>query len=78
MKYSNGRRVTVGDRVKLSKGQRGVVVGSIDSREYTPDFPKEEWEYLGSGIIIKSDSGEVFHYAEPDEDFDFIKPVAAP
>jgi hypothetical protein len=78
MKYPSGRKVAVGDHVKLWSNQRGVVVCSIDTKEFTHDYPKEEWEYLGSGIIIKTDSGEIFHYTEPDEDFEFIKSLAPP
>ena len=78
MKYHNGRTVSVGDRVKLWHDQRATVVCSIDTREFTEDFPKEEWGYLGSGIIVKTDAGEIFHYAKPDEDFDLVKSVAAP
>ena len=78
MKYSTGQRVSLGDRVKLWKGRYGTVVCSIDTGEFTQDYPRSEWEYLKSGIIIKTDTGEVFHYNQPDEDCEFITPVATP
>jgi|HubBroStandDraft_6_1064221.scaffolds.fasta_scaffold2274761_2 hypothetical protein len=78
MNYDSGRRVAVGDRVKLWKGQYGTVVCSIDTKEFTPEYPATEWEYLNSGIIIKTDAGDVFHCVEPDEDFEFIKSAADP
>jgi hypothetical protein len=52
-------------------------VCSIDTAEFTDDYPKAEWGYLGSGVVIKTDVGDVFHYAEPDEDFKLIKPSPA-
>lgn len=78
MKYPSGRRVAVGDRVKLWSSQYGTVVCSIDTKDFSQDYPREEWEYLGSGIIVKTDTGEVFHYAEADEDLEFIKSVTIP
>jgi hypothetical protein len=78
MKYHSGREVAVGDRVKLWHDKRGTVVCSIDSGKYSPNFPREEWEYLASGIVIETDSGEVFHYSDPDEDFEFVKSATTP
>ena len=78
MKYLDGQDVTVGDRVKLSDDQHGIVVCSLDSKKFTADYPKSEWSYLKSGILIKTDSGELFHYTKPDEDFQLIERAKAP
>jgi hypothetical protein len=78
MKYPNGRHVAVGDRVELWKDRQGTVVCSIDTGEFTAEYSKSEWGYLGSGVVIRTDAGDVFHYAEPDEDFKLIKSSAAP
>ena len=78
MKYFDGRRVALGDRVKLWNSQHGTVVGSIDTGEFTKEYPKAQWSYLKSGIIVKTDSGEIFHYAEPDEDFELVSSNASP
>jgi hypothetical protein len=78
MKYPNGRHVAVGDRVELWRGRQGTVVCSIDTGEFSDKYPKSEWDYLGSGVVIKTDSGDVFHYAESDEDFKLIRSSAAP
>ncbi|HWD58626.1 MAG TPA: hypothetical protein VG308_10130 [Stellaceae bacterium] len=72
MKYASGRDVMVGDRVKLSADEYGTVVCSVDTDEYTGDYPKSAWSYLDCGILIKTDDGELFHYTEPDEDFEPI------
>ena len=78
MKYPNGRHVAVGDRVELWKDRQGTVVCSIDTGEFTSDYPKSEWGYLGSGVVIRTDAGEVFHYAQPDEDLKLVKSSATP
>jgi hypothetical protein len=78
MQYPSGRKVALGDRVKLWHGQRGIVVCSIDTKEFSPDFPQKDWGYLGHGIVIKTDSGEIFHYTEADEDFELINSATAP
>jgi hypothetical protein len=77
MLYPDGVCVKLGDKVKLWNGSDGTVVCSIDTNEYMPTFPKAEWGYLEAGIIIKSDNGSLFHYAEADEDFEKIESVDA-
>ena len=78
MKYSDGRTVAVGDRVKLWDDQYGTVVCSIDTRKFSREYTKANWAYLKSGIIVKTDKGEVFRYTEPDEDFELVKSSTAP
>jgi hypothetical protein len=78
MKYPNGHDVRVGDRVKLWRGQPGTVVCSIETGDFSTEYPKTEWAYLKHGIIVKTDSGEVFHYTEVDEDFELIGFKRAP
>src|SRR5260370_9045724 len=73
MKYANGRHVTVGDRVKLWDDEYGIVVCSIDTGQFTKEYPKTAWAYLNSGMLIKTDDDELFHYTEPDEDFELLK-----
>jgi hypothetical protein len=72
MKYGDGRHVAVGDRVKLWDDQFGIIVCSIDTGEFTKDYPKASWAYLNTGVLIKTDSGELFHYNEADEDFELV------
>ena len=78
MKYPNGQEVRVGDKIKLWDDQPGTVVCSIETDEFSKDYPKTEWGYLKSGILVKTDTGEIFHYAEPDEDFELIQSSRAP
>jgi len=76
MKYADGQHISVGDRVKLSNSQVGTVVCSIESGEFTKEFLQSDWGYLKSGIIIETDSGEVFHYTDADEDLELVSAKA--
>lgn len=62
MQYSNGVEIRLGDRVRLSNGEEAVVVFSIDTNEYAQGFPKRQWQYLGSGIMVRTDNGALAHY----------------
>jgi hypothetical protein len=73
MKYLDGQEVNVGDNVQLWSGCHGVVVCSMDSGGYTAAYTKEEWGYLKSGVLIKTDKAGLIHYIEADED---LQPVA--
>ncbi|MCX7110325.1 MAG: hypothetical protein NTX45_09380 [Proteobacteria bacterium] len=77
MIYPNGVSVKVGDKIRLWNGCHGVVVCSIDTNEYTPYYSKAEWGYLETGIVIKSDNGSLFHYAEVDEDIELVERLDA-
>lgn len=64
MKYPDGMEARFGDRVKFSNGDHGSVVLSIDTDEYSKDFPKEEWSYLKKGIMVRTDEGALIHYED--------------
>jgi len=68
MKYPDGAEARLGDRVKFSNGECGTIVFSIDTDEYSVDFPKEEWSYLARGVMIKTDAGALVHYEDPNID----------
>jgi hypothetical protein len=55
MKYPTGDDVQLGDRVELWSGCVGVVVAVIDRDEFGPNYPKADWQYLKSGVLIDSD-----------------------
>lgn len=73
MKYPNGLDVKIGDKVKLWEGCHGIVVASIDTGEYSSNFPKTEWEYLKVGVLIDSDKAGVIHYFEPEKSLELIE-----
>lgn len=73
MNYADGQDVKLGDRVLLWNGCQGFVVCSIDTHEYSADFPQEQWEYLASGVMIRTEKLGLVHYIEPDEDFQLVE-----
>ena len=67
MKYATGEDAHLWDRVTASGGQRGIVVGSMDTDEYSSQHPREQWAYLGHGIMVDSEDAGLIHYPRPDE-----------
>jgi hypothetical protein len=72
MHYSDGQLVQLGDTVSLWLGNEGTVVCSIDTAEFSPEYPKSEWAHLQRGVLILSSKGGLIHYAEADEDLALI------
>jgi hypothetical protein len=68
MKYIDGTKIYVGDRVELVNQGYGVVVCSIDDALYMESYAKDDWSYLEKGVLIKMDNGSLIHYTEPDCD----------
>ncbi|HFE38703.1 MAG TPA: hypothetical protein ENK06_09870 [Gammaproteobacteria bacterium] len=68
MKYSDGNEVHLGDRVRLSSGEGGEVVFSVDADEYSDNYPRVDWAYLGKGVMVKTDSGALIHYEDNNGD----------
>ena len=64
MRYGDGQEVRLWDRVETWPGCRGIVVMSIDTEEFTPEFPREEWLYLGSGVMIDTEQTGLLHLSE--------------
>lgn len=62
MNYVDGQKIRVGDKVKLWEGCSGVVVCSMDDDEFAPEYPREEWSYLKTGVMIDSDQAGLIHY----------------
>ena len=65
MKYPDGTEAQIGDRVQFSNGEKGTIVFSIDTNEYSNEFPKKQWSYLKKGVMIKTDKGALIHYEDP-------------
>ncbi len=65
MKYPDGTEARIGDRVQFSNGEKGTIVFSIDTTEYSNEFPEEQWSYLKKGVMIKTDKGALIHYEDP-------------
>ena len=65
MKYADGTVARVGDRVRIRNGDRGVIIASIDTGEYSSEATKQDWEHLGIGIIVRTDAGALVHFEDP-------------
>jgi len=66
LRYPNGEAARLGDTVRAGESEHGVVVCSLDTHEYSEQFPRSEWEYLGRGILVRFERLGLVHYAEPE------------
>jgi hypothetical protein len=76
MKYSSGQEVRLGDKVKLGDDIDGVVVCSIDTDEYSYEFPRAQWEYLARGVLVKFAKYGVIHYEQAEPELELLARVA--
>ena len=77
MKYADGQEARLGDKVRLGDGAEGLVVCSIDTGEYSPAYPKAQWDYLQLGVMVSFEKYGVVHYEQPDPDLELIARAAA-
>ena len=66
MKFPDGSDVRLGDRVKITNGDTGVVVASMDTSEFSREYPAENYAHLKTGILILTDKGALVRLEEPD------------
>ena len=55
----------VGDRVTLTSGAQGTVVGIIERGEYARDLEVWRWTSLTEGVIVLLDEGVFAHVRKP-------------
>ena len=72
MNYKNGIKVRAGDKVIIDDCFDGVVVFCIDNDEYLDEFPKNEWAYLKTGMMIKCSKYGLVHCESMDDDIEFV------
>jgi len=72
MHYPDGQLAQIGDIVRLWNGNEGVVVCSIDTGEYSTEYPEIEWSYLQKGVLIRSSETGLIHYPEPEATFELL------
>jgi hypothetical protein len=73
MNYPDGREIRLGDKVKLWNGADGIVVCSLDTGEFTIDYPESEWGYLHKGVLIDSPQAGLIHYIEPEPTLELLQ-----
>jgi hypothetical protein len=71
--YPDGRKIMVGDRLKLWDGCFGTVVCTIDDDEYTPEYSRDRWAYLKTGVLIDSSQAGLIHYDVPEDSLELIE-----
>jgi hypothetical protein len=71
MKYTDdGTEVRMGDRVRLYDMDLGTVVCSVDTDEYSEEFPKSWAKTLKNGVLVETDSGALVHMEDDGNDGD--------
>jgi hypothetical protein len=78
VKYPDGPEVSLGYRVKLGDEADGLVACTIDTGEYSDEYPRTAWEYLKSGVVIASPKYGLDHDDLPDKDLQLIGRAASP
>jgi len=73
MKYPDGQEAKLGDQVELWPDNHGIVVCAIDAGEYAAGYPKEQWAYLGCGIVVLSEKAGLVHYTESEPGMRLVK-----
>ena len=74
MNYPDGQSIRLGDKVGIGKDTGGIVVCSIDTDEYSEEYPKAEWASLNRGVLINFPAYGLIHYEqEPDRDLVLIE-----
>lgn len=72
MKYKDGQEVIIGDNIMLADGARGEVVFCIDRDEFSDEYPRNEWLYLGTGAMVRVDGYGLVHYPTDDDDLTLL------
>ena len=73
MQYPDGQVAHRGDKVRLWGGTVGTVVCSLDTDEFSDEYPRDQWGYLRRGVLIHSAQTGLIHYLEPEATFQLIE-----
>ena len=73
MFYPDGQIARRGDKVRLWGGTVGTVVCSLDTDEFSDEYPRHEWNYLRRGALIHSAQTGLIHYLKPEATFQLIE-----
>lgn len=72
MRYSNGKKVELGDKIDLGDGVTAIIVGIIDENLYSEEYPKSDWEYLKSGLLMLTRDSTLLHYPKIEDEIKLI------
>jgi hypothetical protein len=62
MTYADGTEARLGDRVRITNGDTGTVIASMDTDEYGSEATKENWAHMGAGILVRTDRGALVQF----------------
>jgi hypothetical protein len=65
-RYLDSSEIHAGHRITYNK-QSGIIVFVVEHNEYLPEFPRNEWESIKKGIMIRFDNGALLHLDSADE-----------
>lgn len=65
MRYEDGETIEVGDLVRLQNGDVATVVASPSTNQYSAEFPREHWEYLRVGVLVRTRAGALVMLEDP-------------
>lgn len=77
MRYLNGEEAHLGDKVALGNSAEGEIVCSIDTEEFSPEYPKADWQYLNRGILVNFSKFGLIHYQDPEPGLHFVQRVSS-
>lgn len=66
MSFIDDNKFDIGDNVITTDGQEGKVVCNIEDSKYSPHYPKSEWDYLATGLLIMSNEIGLVYYPSID------------
>jgi len=55
------KNIHIGDKVNID-GIEGIVVCSIDNKEYTKKYSEDDWSYLRKGILVETKEMGLIHF----------------
>jgi hypothetical protein len=73
MKYRDGQIARLGDRAHLWDAAEGAVVCSLDTDEFSAQYPNDPWGYLRQSALMHSAQTGLIHYLEPQATFQLLK-----
>jgi len=68
VRYADYNEAKVGDEVAIDDIYKGIVVASLDTDEYSARCQREDWAYLGTGIVVDTNFGGFIHYPSGDHE----------
>jgi hypothetical protein len=63
-KYPSGEEIHAGDQIVFSNGMPARVVFVVELKEYTPEYPEADWNFVDGGIGVVHSNQNLMVYDE--------------